>query len=89
MGNVHAGKSKQGAHRNDEHLHQYIPFIQMIATNDYSIPPAFTDRGHLIVRLYIEALYLKALKKPPICENRTFGLQNNVIHVVSPENRGD
>ena len=61
----------------------------LTANNDYSIPSAFTVRGHLIVRLYIEALYLKALKKPLICENRTFGLQNDVIDAVSPENLGD
>ena len=61
----------------------------LIGNTNYSIPYAFTDRGHLIVHLYIEARYLKAFKKPLVCANRTFGLKNDVIHAVSPENRGD
>ena len=61
----------------------------LIGNNGYSIPPAFTDRGHLIVPVYIEARYVKAFKKPLICENKTFGLQNNVISCGFPENRCD
>ena len=36
----------------------------LTANNDYLIPSAFTDRGQLIARLHIEALYLKAFKSP-------------------------
>jgi hypothetical protein len=32
---------------------------------------------------------LRPSKNPLFVKNRTFGLQNDVIHAVSPENRGD